>query len=602
MSENERTNRFAYDPLNSPKAIAIEDFSSSGKPAHLELKKGDVVSLYKFKTPPGWLAGEREGKFGLFPAKAVQTVSPKKHVKSLELYKKKESVKKKKDKRGKSVDATSKKKLEKSVKRIKKSKMVQEAFFFGQRRSITMNNRDLDRVRKEMELNTSKVLVRALYPFMSGGPKQLAFDEGEEFYLLEKNPSGWWKGEKNGIIGHFPGTYVEEVNSPKGSPKGSMKESPSADDSPRIHSSHKKLPIKARARVLYNFKARRDSELSLEMGDSVAVYKSEANGWLYGECNGSIGYFPLLYVELEDQHSEMLSPELEPIHKPNLLLSPDGSRSPKEQPDSTTPRSEAKQVVALYTYRAPNDYQISFDKGDKITVLKDLDQSWSRGKIGNKIGLFPRSYAKYMSDDSEKTDKTPDDAGGFPSDLNKRQLLINIARARSTDLLNRLADESENKKEPRPKERTLHRRSKTAGSSPDLRNSMPEKSPRSRHLNENIVKIAPLLSKTPKAQSSGSLSRTPVSETDQRGIEANKRALLNLQQQTAHAINTLKSKLEAEERERLKLEQGMRDLMRSFMNEQELRKKLEDQSQTLMQEFNELKTIVEDLMRRTNKQ
>jgi len=89
------------------------------------------------------------------------------------------------------------------------------------------------------------------------------------------------------------------------------------------------------------------------------------------------------------------------------------------------------------------------------------------------------------------------------------------------------------------------------------------------------------------------LTKPPLISSDneslQKAIEANKRALLTLQNQTAYAINSLKAKIEAEERERIKLEHVMREMKRTSIIEQEARKKLEVQNQQLSKEIALLK-------------
>ncbi|XP_064183528.1 nostrin [Anguilla rostrata] len=52
---------------------------------------------------------------------------------------------------------------------------------------------------------------KALYDFSSDRDDELNIKEGDLLDILEKEDSGWWYGTLNGLKGHFPSTYVEEL-------------------------------------------------------------------------------------------------------------------------------------------------------------------------------------------------------------------------------------------------------------------------------------------------------------------------------------------------------------------------------------------------------
>ncbi|PKS11512.1 hypothetical protein jhhlp_003277 [Lomentospora prolificans] len=54
------------------------------------------------------------------------------------------------------------------------------------------------------------------------------------------------------------------------------------------------------------------------------------------------------------------------------------------------------EAVALYTFEADQPGDLSFKKGEVITVLKktDSDNDWWTGMIGNRHGIFPSNYVK----------------------------------------------------------------------------------------------------------------------------------------------------------------------------------------------------------------
>lgn len=57
------------------------------------------------------------------------------------------------------------------------------------------------------------------------------------------------------------------------------------------------------------------------------------------------------------------------------------------------------QAVALYTFDADQDGDLGFKKGEIITILKRTDKAedWWTGRIGDRVGIFPRSVATTVS-------------------------------------------------------------------------------------------------------------------------------------------------------------------------------------------------------------
>eukprot|EP01120_Amphizonella_sp_Union-15-10_P000988 TRINITY_DN11056_c0_g1_i1.p1 TRINITY_DN11056_c0_g1~~TRINITY_DN11056_c0_g1_i1.p1 ORF type:complete len:226 (-),score=40.41 TRINITY_DN11056_c0_g1_i1:17-646(-) len=69
---------------------------------------------------------------------------------------------------------------------------------------IVMTNRDSS--------NEEKVFVRCVYPFEPEGSTEMALKPGDIILLTGENDE-WFKGNLDGIVGWFPKTYVEHLNS-----------------------------------------------------------------------------------------------------------------------------------------------------------------------------------------------------------------------------------------------------------------------------------------------------------------------------------------------------------------------------------------------------
>lgn len=67
-------------------------------------------------------------------------------------------------------------------------------------------------------------------------------------------------------------------------------------------------------------------------------------------------------------------------------------------------------VRALFDYDADDQTSLSFQKGDIITVINQLDSGWWDGYLNNKRGWFPSNYCAIV-DDQELDDNDGSDAG-----------------------------------------------------------------------------------------------------------------------------------------------------------------------------------------------
>lgn len=52
--------------------------------------------------------------------------------------------------------------------------------------------------------------------------------------------------------------------------------------------------------------------------------------------------------------------------------------------------------MALYPYKAQNDDELNFEKGDVIVVLSKDEESWWRGELNGSSGVFPSNYVSSM--------------------------------------------------------------------------------------------------------------------------------------------------------------------------------------------------------------
>ncbi|XP_075786425.1 sorbin and SH3 domain-containing protein 2 isoform X3 [Pelodiscus sinensis] len=142
------------------------------------------------------------------------------------------------------------------------------------------------------------------------------------------------------------------------------------------------------ARAVYDFKAQTSKELSFKKGDTIYILRKIDQNWYEGEHHARVGIFPISYVE------KLCPPE-------------------KAQPARPPPPAQIGDIgeaIAKYNFNADTNVELSLRKGDRVILLKRVDQNWYEGKIpgSNRQGIFPVSYVEVIKKNASKG------AGDYP--------------------------------------------------------------------------------------------------------------------------------------------------------------------------------------------
>ncbi|XP_068181807.1 intersectin-2b isoform X2 [Antennarius striatus] len=216
----------------------------------------------------------------------------------------------------------------------------------SQMRSSPLNVSDTDGLQLEEYV--------ALYTYVSPEPGDLTFREGDVI-LVSKREGEWWNGSLGSSTGLFPSNYVK--------PKEPDTSSVSAKKKPEI------------AQVLRSHVSTNPEQLSLEKNQLIVILSKNTSGWWLGELQArgkkrQKGWFPASHVK--------------------ILGSSSGKSTPAPQPIC--------QVIAMYDYTAANGDEMSFSKGQTISVLDKNDPDWWKGELNGNTGLFPTNYVKMTTD------------------------------------------------------------------------------------------------------------------------------------------------------------------------------------------------------------
>jgi hypothetical protein len=120
------------------------------------------------------------------------------------------------------------------------------------------------------------------------------------------------------------------------------------------------VAVVGHARVVKEYASRSGDGLVLRVGDVVEILSRHESGWWLGRCNGKQGVFPCSRVTEEE----------------------DGSVPPQ------------KVCVALHDFSAQEEDELSFVKGEVITIVAKSKSGWWKGRIGPREGIFPANRVR----------------------------------------------------------------------------------------------------------------------------------------------------------------------------------------------------------------
>jgi len=256
--------------------------------------------------------------------------------------------------------------------------------------------------------------VFAKYDYTAQGNQELDMRRNERLVLIDDSKH-WWRVQNSRMqTGYVPSNYVRKekpsiFDSIKkkvkgGTNTGGSKTLPSSNSSPvhavqpPPHSGGKGQgprptngvdssdPISS-AIVKYNYQAQQLDELSLVKGSRVMILEKSGDGWWRGQYGNKIGWFPSNYTqeEIDDPHTYCVAENVLDI------------------------------MVALYPFKAQNDTELSFSKGDRLEILDrpSADPEWfkARNQMG-QLGLVPSNYllelSQFLTQDVGAKNGTPE--------------------------------------------------------------------------------------------------------------------------------------------------------------------------------------------------
>ncbi|XP_034050647.1 dynamin-binding protein isoform X2 [Thalassophryne amazonica] len=222
-------------------------------------------------------------------------------------------------------------------------------------------------------------VVRAVFEFLPSVSEELPLFTGDVIEVLNVVDEFWLLGNKDGVTGQFPSTFVEEVTIPSTKPQDQLYV------------------------CINDFSSTEPGNLSLKRGDVVVGDKGGSidlgETWQHG-CNalGSRGFFPTSCVK-----------ELQLSCRSRQL----SERSAQAQALELPPYALG-QARAIMSLHAQLSEELDFREGDLIIITDLPEPGWFQGEIEGRRGVFPEGFVELLG--PLRSPQEPVNCQYFPSD------------------------------------------------------------------------------------------------------------------------------------------------------------------------------------------
>ena len=223
----------------------------------------------------------------------------------------------------------------------------------------------------ELVLNQAPLRIGLVVSnFTADHEGDLQLIKNEVIGIQEDIDSNWRRGFSNHGSGMFPANFVEEISF-----EGENVDSNNNGDA-RPQEEHQY----GKAKVVDSFQAQDSDELSINAGEIITLTREIDGFWMEGiSPSGQQGKFPKMYVDVIEELPDQLKYK----------------ESEEKTEKYKKPEPQAK---ALHMFVGTTSEEISFDKGDIITLVDRISKDWLVGKVGKTVGRFPSNYVEILVD------------------------------------------------------------------------------------------------------------------------------------------------------------------------------------------------------------
>ncbi|UJR09892.1 hypothetical protein I4U23_014114 [Adineta vaga] len=328
--------------------IVEYDYTSKSSD-ELTIRKGDIITD-AMPVEDGWLKGECRGMSGLFPDNFVTLL-----------------------------------KKEKAKTRTFSTSQTNNKNDTLRKRALTMNDAPSQ--------NGFLFQVRAVYTYLPLHDDELSIKPNDIINVTRTAEEGWYEGRLNGKIGLFPSNYVTRIHDDSKTKTNQLIKPKHVNGlNELVKNEVTKKNSSVKARVLYDYKATANDELTLTTNDIVTIVDKnlEDEGWWKGELNGRIGVFPDNYVEEISSSSNLK-------HRPNT-------------PENRTKHPSRILSKAASTNGSSQSHSNDSDHPIKSATINDDEDNSSRNRQTEEDELDSKEKSNEMNKQKPISIKRPPSA------------------------------------------------------------------------------------------------------------------------------------------------------------------------------------------------
>ncbi|GAB1605485.1 SH3 domain-containing kinase-binding protein 1-like isoform X1 [Argonauta hians] len=168
----------------------------------------------------------------------------------------------------------------------------------------------------------------------------------------------------------------------------------------------------AEAKVLYDYEANEEDELTICVGDIIKNVVVSDGGWWEGEKDGQKGVFPDNFVEIintgENKESNKFQIKRGHIAEMANKIKDGIQIGAMVSNKKTSVGSKKKKLAKVqFDYIPEAEDELELHIGDILEVFREVEEGWWEGQLHGKVGMFPSNFVEVRENpDEEEREKS----------------------------------------------------------------------------------------------------------------------------------------------------------------------------------------------------
>ncbi|XP_046576782.1 SH3 domain-containing protein 19-like [Haliotis rubra] len=212
----------------------------------------------------------------------------------------------------------------------------------------------------------------ANFDYEASHADEISFKAEEVVMLVRRVDADWLVGRVGAKEGMFPAGFVDIVHPlhDELSDFAIKPDLPSWDSPVPVKKTTPSVTSGPRCVARFDFDGEGKDDLVFEEDDVIRLVGRVGSEWLRGELGDRVGIFPISFVEIVE----------------DLPL------------DDTDSKSQDGHATAMFDFDGQGD-ELSFQAGQKIQVISQVNTEWLYGQMDGQSGTFPSAFIDYIPSD-----------------------------------------------------------------------------------------------------------------------------------------------------------------------------------------------------------